>query len=330
MINLAGIYTLRDTPQPYYWDIVYEWEDEFSKVLGIPLVPVGKLYDKIYKPGVARKLLNRLNYYQIRDKYLFTPEKHFLAFHIGPPGVYSFHSRKDVIPIIIDFWKNENLDRLRKIFSTTKIVFVTSKEVYNFLIEKETGITLELLSLSLPDKFCNLEETKKDIDLIQIGRQNQKINEFVQKFLEEYPETNYVYSVKSEGKVYNVSTKYGIINEGDDRNSFIDLLSRSKVSLLSAPGLDGDSVRTGGFSPVTPRFFESAACRCFMLGIYPENEDFMYYGIEKVCENIKDYNSFKEKVLSFLRSESFPDYSKFLKVNLSSVRANELKIKMSI
>lgn len=329
MSKFAGIYTVRDTPQPYYWDIVFEWEDEFSKTLGLPLIPVGKLYDKIYEPGLERKLLNRVNYYQKKDIYFFNPKKYFLAFHIGPPGVYSFHCRKDVIPIIIDFWKDENLKRFQKLFSTTKLVFITSKEAFNFLTDKNLRINIAHLSLSLPDKYSKIQETKKDIDLIQIGRQNQKMNEYVQRFLEEYPETNYVYSVKEGGKVFNVSTKHGIINEAGDRDSFLKLLNRSRISLLSAPGLDGDRKRTGGFSPVTPRFFESAACNCFMLGVYPENDDFKHFGIKEICKNVESYDSFREAILHCLNSDSLPDYNNFLKENLSSVRANEFKYKIS-
>src|SRR5687768_9049122 len=140
MVELAGIYTIRDTPHPYYWDVVYEWEDELSKTLNIPLIPVGKEYDVIYKPSVARKVLNRLNYYQRKDRYFFHPTKFYIAFHIGPPGVYSFHSRKNVIPIIIDFWKTENLKKFESLLSLTKVVFVTSREVYNYLIEQELQI----------------------------------------------------------------------------------------------------------------------------------------------------------------------------------------------
>src|SRR5688572_28239637 len=109
-MKVSGIYTIRDTPHPYYWDVVYEWEDELSKALKIPLIPVGKNYDVIYEPSTINKILNRLNFYQWRDRF-FQPTEFYLAFHIGPPGTYSFHSRKNVIPIIIDFWKSENLKK---------------------------------------------------------------------------------------------------------------------------------------------------------------------------------------------------------------------------
>lgn len=326
--NFAGIYTVRDTHQPYYWDIVFEWEDEFSKTLGVPLIPVGQKYNKIYCPKLSKKLLNRVNFYQNIDKYFFKPTQYFLAFHIGPPGVYSFHSRKDVIPIIVDFWKSENLKRFQKIFSTTKKVFITSKEVYTFLNRKKLKINLDHLSLSLPDKYLDLEVVSKDIDLIQIGRQNQKINEYVNLFLKEFPETNYVYTVKKEGKVVNVSSKHGPINTEGDRGTFINLLNRSKISLLSAPGLDEDRLRTGGFSPVTPRFLESAACKCFMVGVYPENDDFQVYQIDEVCTKVGNYDSFKNVILDHLRASHLPDYSNFVSKNLSSVRAKDIKNKI--
>ena len=35
-MQISGIYTIRDTPQAHYWDIVFEWEDQLAKHLTSP------------------------------------------------------------------------------------------------------------------------------------------------------------------------------------------------------------------------------------------------------------------------------------------------------
>ncbi|HLA58614.1 MAG TPA: hypothetical protein VK622_07630 [Puia sp.] len=330
MGELAGIYTIRDTLHPYYWDVVYEWEDVLARTLRIPLIPVGKEYDKIYKPLTVRKILNRIGFYQRRDRYFFNPSKYYIAFHIGPPGVYSFHSRRNVIPIIIDFWKSENLKRFESIFSLNECVFITSKEVYNYLVDNKMKIKLGHLALSLPDKmFAQISNTKREFDLIQIGRQNEKATHYVKLLLSEFPQINYLYSERIDGKVQMHSSLNGKLGEFTSRESFLNLLKKTKVSLLSAPGLDDDAERTGGFSPVTPRFLESAACGCHLIGIYPENDDFVYFGINQICVNVDNYESFRRVILSCLRDEKVPDYREFLQNHLTSKRAIELKEKLS-
>lgn len=329
-MNIAGIYTVRDTPQPYYWDVVFEWEDEFAQTLQIPLIPVGEKYDKIYQPSLLKKVLNRLNYYQWKDKQADEPENYFLAFHMGVPGVYSFYTHPAVIPVIIDFWKHQDLKKFQQVFAATQAVVVTSKEVYNYLKRVGVSIKLEHVSLSLPDQHYQQQYHNKDIDVIQIGRQNRTLNVYMEQLLMEFPSINYVYTEKRGAHVTNVSTKYGALTESSTRTAFLKLLQRSKISLLSAPGIDieEDRKRTGGFSPVTPRFLESAACGCHMVGLFPDNDDFKYYEVERACKKIEDYTMFRETILSNLKSDKLPNHQDFINKHLSSVKAQELKYKL--
>jgi hypothetical protein len=329
MMRIGGIYTIRDTPHPNYWDIVFEWEDQMSMTLGVPLIPVGKNYDQIYKPNALRKLLNRFNAYQLADEYFFAPQECYLAFHIGPPGVYSFYSRSNVIPIIIDFWKHEDIKRLESVFRLNPAVFVTSREVFNYLRGNGVRVKLKHLSLSLPDKYLALDNSiTRDIDIIQIGRSNAVFDEYMINFLREFPETHYVSAKKTGNEVRIISSKSLIMGVFNDRRDFINLLQRSKVSLVSAPGLDEDRNRTGGFSPVTPRFLESAACGCKLIGIYPLNDDFDYYGIKEVCAPVTNYDEFKKIASEYLNKSSVPDFTAFLQKHLTSKISAELLLKL--
>jgi hypothetical protein len=324
MLQIRGIYTIRDTPQPHYWDIVFEWEDQLSATLGVPLIAVGKKYDQVYRPDLLKKLLNRLNAYQLLDKF-FSPKDFYLAFHIGPPGVYSFYSRNNVVPIIIDFWKHENIKRLESIFHLSPVVFVTSREVYNYLSEIGVKINFKLLPLSLPDKYLKTTiPTERNIDIIQIGRSNNTLNEYMNEFLKDFPDTHYVSVRKNGTDLQVVSNKSGVLGVFKERAEFINLLKQARISLVSAPGMEDDKSRTGGFSPVTPRFLESAACGCKLIGIFPANADFEHYGIMDVCVSVSNYDQFKQLANQYLADKTGPDYTAFLKKHLTSKRADEL------
>lgn len=86
----------------------------------------------------------------------------------------------------------------------------------------------------------------------------------------------YVYTKKENGINVYYSTKQGILNDKTGtRQEFINFLSSAKISLLSAPGIDGsDNNCTGGFNPVTPRFYESAVQYCYMVGRFLESAVF--------------------------------------------------------
>ncbi len=329
MIKISGIYTVRDTPRPHFWDIVFDWEDQMSATLGVPLIPVGKKYNQIYRPNVVKKIINRFNAYQLRDQYFFSPQNYYLAFHIGPPGVYSFYTRNNVIPIIIDFWRQENIKRLESIFRISPAVFVTSREVFNYLQDIGAKLELKHLSLSLPDKYTGLNNSSlRDIDIIQMGRSNAKLDEYMSQFLNDFPNMNYVSGKKIGNEIHMVSTQLGFLGVFKDREEFINLLKRSRISLVSAPGLDEDRERTGGFSPVTPRFLESAACGCKLLGLYPQNDDFEFYGIKEVCTSVTSYDQFRNLACEYLAQRTIPDYTSFLESHLTSKRANELLNKL--
>ena len=332
MKQIKGIYTIRDVAQHHYWDIIFEWENIFSSILKAPLFPIGKKYDRIYRPSIIRKVLNRVNAYQLFDRFLLDGQNLNIAFHIGPPGTYSFHSRSNVLPIIVDFWKNENLRRLESIFRFSPAVVVTSREVFEYLQESDLQVKIMHLPLSLPDKYFGINhkrETHKDIDIIQLGRRNTTFDEYIDRFLVEFPATHYVHAVRKGSRSIMMSNKLGELGQVPKREQFIGLLLRSKISLVSAPGLDEDRERTGGFSPVTPRFLESAACACRLIGIYPGNADFDYYGIKEVCPAVTSFGQFRNVAVEYLSEQKRPDFSTFLEKHLTSKRAIELLNKLT-
>ncbi len=320
---ISGIYSNRNTKQKYYWDIVHEWEDVFKEVLGVSIILVGQEYDMIYKPSVYRKIHNRLGGAQLVDR--FTKKKElYVAFHIGPPGVFSFYTSKNVIPVIIDFWKYENLKRFEKIFRNSPVVFVTSYEVYDYLKGQGVNLNLKHLPLSIPDYLIDdYKIPEKEIDVIQFGRQNKLLHDYMMKFVTKRPNVNYVYGSKGNNGINYISTVNGEIGTFDSRQKYLKILSKSRISLLSSPGID-DPARTGGFNPVTPRFLESASMGCHMLGNYIDSKDFQFCEVSKVCKSVSTYNEFESELEIMLESKAIPEYQSYLERFRTSKVAGDL------
>jgi hypothetical protein len=86
--------------------------------------------------------------------------------------------------------------------------------------------------------------------------------------------------------------------------------------------------RTGGFSPVTPRFFEAAAKCCHMVGIYPENDEFRRLRIADICQKVTTYSEFHDQVKLFLINQfginELARNRAFLRINTTERRAEEI------
>jgi len=240
--------------------------------------------------------------------------------------VPSFHT-----PIIIDFWKHQNIDQFVKAYQSCPLILVSSREAYEFLIEKKCPLRLYHWPLSLPDKHLADDNAlpKKDIDVIQAGRSNPVFDDYMERFLKNKPNTHYVYRKSINNKLVYYSTKHGNLNVGESRDEYFDLLARSKIALYSSPGVDGGTDRTGGFNPITPRLLESIAKHCHVLARYIENSDVYYYGVQDKCPNIATFAQFSlqiERLLSEPLTERDKANNKsFLAPHLSKMRVSQLK-----
>ena len=109
----------------------------------------------------------------------------------------------------------------------------------------------------------------------------------------------------------------------------MNVLARSRIVLQSSPGIHAQEFeRTGGFSPVTPRFFEAAAKCCHMVGIYPENDEFRRLRIADICQRVTTYTEFHERVKKLLISpfgtSELARNQAFLRVNTTERRAEDI------
>lgn len=338
-MNLSEIRLLsaRDWNDYFPLQVVYEWEDIIAKELDLTLDHSSTVNINL----VSEKLLNRQLQKVIRRTFLSNyidssfnylkrefPEHYFLCFFLYPLPIKNHYIYNDnIIPILIDCF-SDVIDKVPTYFKKSKFIFVTNLEVYEYLKQSSLSTKMVYLPLSISDSYYKKELPNKDLDVLQMGRQNPVLHNWMLEIIRKYPHIEYIYSHKN-GNVHGYfSTTKGWLGPIDNRQDFMQLLSRAKISLLSSPGIDGGEIRTGGFNPVTPRFYESAINYCYMVGRYPKEAlDFVNCKISQVCQHFENYSAFEEAILQMiatpfnLRSE----YDQFIQQHLTSRRATVIR-----
>jgi len=309
------------------WDIVHEWEECLSQELNLPLLHLSHSGNGFL--GRVNNRLSSLPFYRQLRHWRSSAATHGIAlvFHLQPHRYVPAHH----IPVIIDFWKHQNLNEFISAYKSCALVLISSREVYDYLLDKGCPVNIEHWALSLPDKYLNHEAllVEKDIDIIQPGRQNQVFSGYVDGLLKAQPNLHYVYQKQTGGELCYYSNQYGNMQIGVTRKDYFSLLARSKIALYSSPGLDGGKHRTGGFNPVTPRLLECISQYCHVLSRYENNSDAQYYQLKDKCLNIKSQGQFIESVDGLIKSrltqQDRIDNYNFLKPHSTKLRARQLR-----
>lgn len=340
MMNFSSILSTRAYHKAIYFHLVYEWEDELSKQLSIPIINTHSIYRNTIINKFTDKIAYRFNA-EFRDWVnnfvdAINPAKerewYSLAFNMGVYAEPNFTTSAKVVPMIIDLWKNIDFTKFYTTYKRCKIVLISSLEAYNFLKANGCPLPIVHFPLSLPDKYRLDAGTiyAKKYDILLAGRldvrTNQTLRDYLAAFCEKYPDTEYLYQEEVKDELHYVSNKRGSIGRFDTRESYINLLRESKIAFYSTPGLDGGEKRTGGFNPVTPRYLELLSSQCLLLGRYPKNEETDFYELNKVCPNIVSYEHFEQTMLSYLNqsASSFTLYQEILDKHYTSQRAQLL------
>jgi hypothetical protein len=320
--------------------VVYEWEEIIAHELDIPIdydsqIVANGLFDKKINNLVQKVLRHTFlknhidtafNYYKRKQK-----GKYILSFLLNPIPIANHYIYQDnSVVILLDVFKN-NIDLIPKWFKN-KLIFVTNIEVLNYFETHAISKKLRYLPLSISDKYYNNQVPVKKIDVLQMGRQNTVLHEWMLAVIAKHPEIEYVYAKNIDGvNVYYSTTKGALKDKTETREEFMEFLGSAKVSLLSAPGIDGgDTIRTGGFNPVTPRFYESAVKYCYMIGRYPDTPDFVLNKVSDVCERPETYEEFEQLVLSSVKTpfNQQDKYAAYIKQHLTSTIANTIKTEL--
>jgi hypothetical protein len=320
-MDIKQIYTRREkTGQNYAQAIIYEWEDEISREMGISVFP----YPSFYRYA---------NRFQIHSS-LIGPCKDTFRFVVNGRDYDEPMNNKHIIPCIIDFFENdEQLQEFYSKHSRNKIVLVSSPFDYQYLKEKKCPINIGLFAYSLSDKYAiTNQKIEKKYDIVLTGRQDPLLYSFFKEYIEKHPDVTYVKRGKELENDLNKTKDYylnGLDNLGtiETREEFMRLQSQGRVTLYGVQGYyDGF---TKGFYHMTPHFLEIIACGCHVLLHYPsgaDGADAQYYEFEKFSPSIETYEAFESAMDKALSSEvDYNMYSTYLKKHYTSTRVKEFQ-----
>lgn len=326
MRPLSYILTDRKIEGEVFYDLVYEWEDQLSKSLNVPLLDDWRIGRNRYFKRIPIPNLSKL----------MTKGSLSLYFRMSGFEKYNgWSNTSDIIPAIIDFYPTEEqLPTIEKSYKNNPLVLISSKEVYDYLKENDVQLPLAHWALSISDIYKIMPNTRyeKKYDLVMMGRQNPVLSSFCKSYAELHPDFTYVYRVikrndngprdflyyTSDGKLL------GAINT---REQFLSLMRQSRCGLYATPGMDDDEKHgsTNGFHQVTPRFLEYIASECHVLARYPQNSDTDYYELDKFSPSIETYEQFEER-MDYCRVHNIDIdfYNNYLDKHYTSTRAKEL------
>jgi len=280
-MHIEQIITLRNEPWcGADYDLVHLWEDQFAAELG------AELYYDTYRIRGNRWLL-RLPWIASA----FQTNKQALKFRMLPLGNPPGDNKRNICPIIIDFYlrTDEELQRFYRTCNRNPIVYISSREVYDFLCEKNCPLPIRHLPLSLPNGYQLRTLPAKRYDVVMLGRQNRLFKEYLTEYAKTHP-IAYVYRDAGEYK-----TSDGIsLGALRDRQSYWQLMQSARVGLYATPGMDDARPHTNGFSQVTPRFLEYIAAGCHVLSRYEKNADTDYFELDTMSTQIQSYEDFSK------------------------------------
>jgi hypothetical protein len=314
---LKGILSERKFNSWPSWHVIYEYEDIMSDYFNSPIFQInGSLIKKIIN---KTKCKNEMPYKKIKNDYN-------IAICLSPHDGNNF-KKYNVIPIFLDVYEKD----IATVLSTTKnlpLFFVTNYAIYDKIKAIEENANVYCVPLSVSDKWKYRMDTKRDIDVIQIGRKNKKLHEYMMQYCQEHTSVNYVFQNAIGKDLRYVSTIDGDIGNCMSREEYFSLLYRSKISLVSSPGVDNERKFGEGIDFITPRFYESAAAGCYMVGRYTKNYESEEICLSTVCDNVSSYEEFAALISKYLQSEQFlkaEAFRSFLNLNYTSVRMRAIE-----
>jgi hypothetical protein len=257
---------------------------------------------------------------------LLTTKQSALIFNMTPDCNWGYN-KTNIIPLIIDFYIRENLLDFYRMYDKNRLILISSKEVFDFLIESGCKLPIKHLALSISDKYrLNTNPiSSRCYDVVLMGRQNPILEEYLIKYEKSHPSLKVVRRRQVDGQfIYSTSDGENLGNI-DTREKYMNLMCQSKVGLYATPGLDGGEKRTNGFNQVTPRLLEYIVSGCHVIARYPDNSDTKYFELNRFSASVDSYHSFEEQMNIKLASDiDTVAYNSYLQKHYTSVRAKEL------
>lgn len=321
MRKLTKIISQRAYAKYPSFKIVYEWEDILAKDLNISIKKEGDFKFKFFR---------RFEKYGLADFYhSFIPQNSLmLRFVMEAKAEKRCILDRNTIPVIIDFWLEENdLQAFYEAYKHCPLVLVTSAEVVDFLKNNDCPLPIEHWPLSYPDIYkLDVNKIKdKKYDFCIFGRPNPFFIRMLDKYCEKHPDFTYIHSTGTDtGRVF-VDHDGNVVLKDTGRQSYLDMIGKTKISCYTTPGIDESKKIKGRFNQVTPRLFEMLTNGCSVIGHYPDNADTRYYELSSLIPNVDNYEEF-EQVLNALRTKplDFSQIASYMDKHYTSTRAKML------
>ncbi len=315
-MKIEQILTKRKFLRFVYWDLAYEWEDVFSKLMGIPLYRESHFINSKYVRHVP-----------IINKWMKTGRNSLLFDMYADTKPFRINNKRNIIPCIIDYYlrDKERLNGFYRSYKNNPVVLVSSLEAYTFLKEQECPLNIRHFPLSISDIYAIDENvcSQKSYDLVLMGRRSPVLKSFLDRYVKSHKNFIYAYRAQKGGQFYTSDGHpLGYINT---REQYMNLMKKARCGLYSTSGIDGEK-RTNGFNQVTPRFLELLASGCHVIARYKENPDTEYYHLEDFSKSVDTYEEF-EAAMDYAISHDAPieKYKAYLSQHYTSRRVELLK-----
>lgn len=321
-MEIQQLFTHRNCAgQNYAQPIIYEWEDEIAREMGIPVVKYPFFYE----------VANRFHIHAP----LMAPCKNTFRFVTNGRDDDEPMNSKHIVPCIIDFFeKGDGLQAFYKKHARNRAVLLSSPFDYQYLKERKCPLEIGLFAYSLSDRYAITGRAQeKKYDIVLTGRQDPLLYSFFKEYVQRHPDVTYV--KRGEALDQDLSkTKAYYLNGRDclgtleTREEFMRLQAQGRVTLYGVQGYTQDGY-TEGFFHVTPHFLEIIACGCHVIARYPSGAggvDARYYEFEKFSPSIETYDAFEAAMDRALQSAVDAEmYASYLKKHYTSSRVGEIK-----
>lgn len=334
-MNISNIISRRNTRRGKnnWYQIVYEWENIFINGMNLTMFYENErfiLFDKLNRK--FRKYLHfNCNFFSNN-----LSNDNTLVFEITAYSYHNFYNRRGIVPYIIDYFlPKDSLNIFIRYYEQTELILISSREVYEYMIENRCPLRIEHLPLSIADQymFSNVMYEKK-YDLILCGRQSEKLIQYLVKYITSYNTTRQLQIIvvgNGLKKIFsqisnNSKCNFTFIQEIKGRDEYMRLMRESKILMYMTPNSDKNVSRTNGWSQVTPRFLEGIISQCHILCDYEDNADTDYFQLRKFSNPCNSYEIFLQQIDYYLNNEiDLNKYEKYIKNHLTSQRVKQLE-----
>ncbi len=312
----------------YCFDIVYDWEDIFAEKLGINIITRTKGEFKFDEKCRKFYQKTRIPLYRLFGLIDRKRENAVIMFDVSTKKQDGIYNHKKYIPCLVDYFLNdEDYQLFLRAYSRNRLILISSKEVYDYLIRKKCPLNIKHFPLSLPDSFKISDVVEKKYDLVMFARQNPLLVEYIDRYEIEHNDFVLVRRKYEDGHyIYYLSSTGEIISICDTREEYFKLVVSSKVAVYTTPGIDETRADANGWNQVTPHFLEEIAGMCHIIARYPKNADTEWYEMSKFCNSVSSYEEFAYLMDKYRKEDiDYVKYTKYLEKHYTSQRVELLK-----